>query len=508
MLKSCIRNTVLLSVLLSNRHLQAQVLDYYYTFQSTNTWTELTFDQVVFSGAFDDEVTAAIPLLPVTMGAEPHTSMFISTNGFMSFSSAPASTNYDPLSQGISNPVIAPFAANLEGIDATSKVSYTIDGQGIRVQWKNVRRVGYPGESFSFQLQVISTAYSNFGFGGINFLYGPFQGVAAPATEVHVGIRVGSGDTAGTFSTRSVPSGTAWSPDVAGASSTSTCTFPSTAAADGVPAEGMTHSWFLQSYYQGINPDASPLCNGSGNLVIYSNYDGGSLNINVDQDIPNLKIGICTYEPVEVNITGPFVGNVTEVLYAGFNSSANNNHCGLGIFNTTISGVNPAITQILTAPPLGFETLHNNGQSGSSGLMTGVSGQCDTLYYAGGGNTPDEVVTYFLNNLGDDLLFHHTQYNCWLTEVYNLSDGGTCCVNPFTPQWSIEVPNDTAVCYNGTLSLQLLENQNGQGPFTYEWTYNTIAVCTEASCSLPVTEDGEACLTISDVNGQTLSDCF
>jgi hypothetical protein len=88
-------------------NLRAQVLDYYYTFQSTNTWTELTFDQVVFSGAFDDEVTAAIPLLPVTMGAEPHTSMFISTNGFITFSSAPSSTNYDPLSQGISNPVIA-----------------------------------------------------------------------------------------------------------------------------------------------------------------------------------------------------------------------------------------------------------------------------------------------------------------------------------------------------------------------------------------------------------------
>lgn len=54
MLQRCIRNTVLLCVLLSNPPLQAQVLDYYYTFQSTNTWTELTFDQVVFSGAFED----------------------------------------------------------------------------------------------------------------------------------------------------------------------------------------------------------------------------------------------------------------------------------------------------------------------------------------------------------------------------------------------------------------------------------------------------------------------
>lgn len=99
--------------------------------------------------------------------------------------------------------------------------------------------------------------------------------------------------------------------------------------------------------------------------MIYSNYDGGTLNINVDQNIPNLKIGICTYEPVQVNISGPFVGNVTQVLYAGFNSNAGNDHCGLGVFPTSISGVNPAITQILTAPPLGFDTQHGNGQSGS-----------------------------------------------------------------------------------------------------------------------------------------------
>jgi hypothetical protein len=140
--------------------------------------------------------------------------------------------------------------------------------------------------------------------------------------------------------------------------------------------------------------------------------------------------------------------------------------------------------------------------------MVGVGGQCDTLYPAGGGNTPDEVVYYFLTAFDDDLLFHYTQYDCWFSEIYDISDGGNCCVNPLTPAWTIEIPNDTAVCYNGTLSLQLLENQNGEGPFTYEWTYNSLPVCTDAACALPVTEDGEACLTITNINGQTLSDCF
>jgi gliding motility-associated-like protein len=202
------------------------------------------------------------------------------------------------------------------------------------------------------------------------------------------------------------------------------------------------------------------------------------------------------------------------VLYAGFNSAQGNNNCGLGIPTTSISGVAPSITQILTAPPVGYEPLHGNGSGGwggpfgGPGLMVGVGGQCDTLYPAGGGNTPDEVVYYFLTAFDDDLLFHYTQYNCWFSEIYDISDGGNCCVNPLVPAWTIEVPNDTAVCYGGTVLLSILENENGQGPFTYEWSYNNVPVCTDASCNLNATEDGQACLTITDINGQTLSDCF
>ena len=501
-------------IMQSSFSLSAQILDYYYIFQSTDTWTELTGEQVLFSGAFDDEVSAAITTLPVTMGVEAHTSLFVSTNGFMTMSNAPSANNYDPLSQGISAPVIAPFATNLEGIDATSKVSYTIDFQGIRMQWKNVRRAGYVGESFSFQARITNQAYTGL-LSIISFIYGPFQGVALPSSSVHVGIRVGSGNTVGTYSTLTVAPGASWLPDTFGTSSTSTCAFPSSNTTDGFPAEGMKHEWFLNPGYPlATNPDVSPLCNGDGNVVIYSNYNGGTLNINVDQDIPNLKIGICTYEPVEVTISGPYVSNVVEVLYAGFNSAQGNNNCLLGIPTTSISGVAASITQILTTPPVGYEPLHGNGAGGwgglfgGTGLMVGVSGQCDTLYPAGGGNTPDEVVYYFLTAFDDDLLFHYTQYDCFASGTYDISDGGNCCVNPLTPPWTITVPNDTAVCYGGTISLSQPENQNGQGPFTYEWTYNTVPVCTEASCNMTAIEDGQACVTVTNVNGQTLSNCF
>jgi hypothetical protein len=83
------------------------------------------------------------------------------------------------------------------------------------------------------------------------------------------------------------------------------------------------------------------VCDPAGNLFLVSNYDGGIVTINVDEDIPNLVIGISTYEPVQVTITGPFATNVVQVLYAGMNSSQNNNNCGQGNFTTSIVGVNP-----------------------------------------------------------------------------------------------------------------------------------------------------------------------
>lgn len=36
-------------------------------------------------------------------------------------------------------------------------------------------------------------------------------------------------------------------------------------------------------------------CDPQGNVAIFSNYDGGALTISVDQNIPDLKIGVVSY---------------------------------------------------------------------------------------------------------------------------------------------------------------------------------------------------------------------
>ena len=503
----------LIIVLLISSVTWSQQLEFQYTNQQVNVYNDLTNDVPLFTQNFDDQVSSAIPIVPFTIGGQAYNTLFVSANGFLTLGQAASTTNYNPISQPPGTPVVAPFACNLESANSNARVSYQIVNgfnnapTSIIIQWKNVRRFGMQGESFSFQAKLNFTSWI---LPAIDFVYGDFSSVNTAQSSVEIGIRIGTGNAATNFQNIQVNNGGSWVPQQFGTSVNSNCLFPSSSGSAGVPPSGMTHQWFL--LYNNNQPavNTSPICNQNGNVVIYSNYDGGTLNINCDQNIPNLKIGICTYEPVIVNINGPFVGNITEVLYAGLNSSVNNNHCGLGNITTSISGVNPALVQILTAPPLDYFPDHQNGQAYQSGLMVGVSGQCDTLYWAGGGNTPDEVIAYFLNAFNGDLRFHHTQYNCWLTEIYDLSDGGTCCLDPFVtiPSWDITVSNDTIICEGETVNPTLLTNTDGVEPFTYSWTFEGQVVSQQQAFGFNPSSSGLACLTVTDANGDTLTDCM
>jgi hypothetical protein len=189
----------------------------------------------------------------------------------------------------------------------------------------------------------------------------------------------------------------------------------------------------------------SQICNSSGNLVIYSNYDGGIININCDVNIPNLKIGICTYEAAEIHIIGTFSNNVTGIIYAGYDGG--NDNCNLGVTSTTIIG--SASQTILAYPPVGaYSPVHGNG----SPIMDGCY-QCDTTVNSGGVNSPDEVVYYFLTAFpGSTLRSHYTQYNCWTPTTFNLSSGGNCCIMPagFTPCVPPTTPTNATSTSNQT----------------------------------------------------------
>ena len=173
-----------------------------------------------------------------------------------------------------------------------------------------------------------------------------------------------------------------------------------------------------------ITLSKAQVCDTTGNVIIYSNYDGGILNINVDQNIPNLKIGVVTYEAVRIQILGQYASNVTELRYAGYNGT--NDNCNLGVNSVTVSGVPTNAYNIVSFPLAGYSNVN-----GDPNIVCNYS--CSSTTNQGGCNTPDQLVYYFLNAFGGTFRYHDTQYNCWNNSAgYNVSAGGNCCIVPTT----------------------------------------------------------------------------
>ena len=241
------------------------------------------------------------------------------------------------------------------------------------------------------------------------------------------------------------------------------------------------------------------VCNQNGNLIIYSNYDGGIVTINVDQNIPNLKIGICTYEPVQVTFTGPFVGNVTEVVYGGFNSIQGNDNCLLGDFPTSITGVDASIVSINTYPAVGYP--NPNGWPN----LVGVIGACSSTQNAGGANTPDQVVYYFEQVTGGIFYAHLTQYNCWINTVYNVSDGGNCCVVPTSSCVApvADAGADVTICPGGSASIGGAPTASGGSSSNYTYSWSPAAGLSDPTVANPVVSplsDQTYTVTVSNGN--------
>ncbi|MFN0032669.1 MAG: hypothetical protein ACKVOR_10965 [Flavobacteriales bacterium] len=202
-------------------------------------------------------------------------------------------------------------------------------------------------------------------------------------------------------------------------------------------------------------------CSPTGNVVIYSNYDGGIININCNLNISNLKIGVCTYENVEINITGPFAGNVTEVIYAGY--EGDNDNCNQGVNSTTISGVPVNITSILFAPPA---TLADPDGYGSiiCGYSCGDGSQ-------GGCNTAAQVVDYFMDQFGGTLRTFHTQYGCWEGDVFNTGDSD-CCGLPQPELNTYFTVSDPIVCLGQCINFSDMT----AGANDWDWTFEGAAI--------------------------------
>jgi hypothetical protein len=211
---------------------------------------------------------------------------------------------------------------------------------------------------------------------------------------------------------------------------------------------------------------AQVYCHTNGNVAIYSNYDGGYLNIDIDQNIPDLKIGITTYEKCEIHFSGPYVSNISQVIYAGYNG--NNDHCTPSPPTTAIFDVPSSIASIQLFPPVTWSNTN-----GYYYIICNYS--CDSATYQGGCNTPDQIVHYYLTQFGGTLYSHYTQYGCWQNTLH-LSDGGNCCIGAdiIDPQFSLNaafsVPNDT-LCAKDSVIFFNSSTNTFPGGTSYSWNF-------------------------------------
>lgn len=240
----------------------------------------------------------------------------------------------------------------------------------------------------------------------------------------------------------------------------------------------------------GFITEAQNFCNTNGNLIIYSNYDGGVLNINIDENIPNIKIGIVSYEAIEINITGTYAANVTAVHYAGYNDP--NDGCGQGVTTTVINSTGSTNT-IAIAPPA---TLANQYGYGS---IICAAYSCDNGVNQGGCNTADQIEDYFLTYFsGSVLRSHMLQYNCFAT-TQNISDGGSCCAG-VVPPLGLSIDQVAPTCNSGCNGSLTAEGIGGTGPYTYQWTGGPATDVWSGLCA------GTYTVTVTDDLGATATE--
>ncbi|MBC8048432.1 MAG: T9SS type A sorting domain-containing protein [Fimbriimonadaceae bacterium] len=192
---------------------------------------------------------------------------------------------------------------------------------------------------------------------------------------------------------------------------------------------------------------AQGICSEAGNIIIFSNYDGGELNINIDEDIANIQIGICSYESIEINISGTYAENVTKVLYAGYDSG----------LSTSVTGVDDAIVDIELYP---LSTLDD--PDGNEYIVCAY--ECDTDFIPGGCNTVDQVTDYFLTELEGSLRFSYLQYGIFGTGTYDMSEGGNCCFGEADCILTVNSGFDQEICSGETVTI------TATGAETYIWT--------------------------------------
>jgi gliding motility-associated-like protein len=73
---------------------------------------------------------------------------------------------------------------------------------------------------------------------------------------------------------------------------------------------------------------------------------------------------------------------------------------------------------------------------------------------------------------------------------------------------TIEIVDDTTLCYATEVDLQMYDLNNGATPFSYAWSYNGAVVSNSPNYTFIPASDGQACLAVIDGCGLLTQDCM
>ncbi len=308
-----------------------------YTFSSNlGSYSNFTGGTIIFdsnSPTMDDAVSGPITIPSFTFNNQTFTSIYISTNGFISFGSAPSATEYYPLSSSASYAgCVAPFGTDIGPYSTfNSDIRTNQIGSDFIIQWKNFGRFG----SFGIVDEQISFAiYLNTSNNKISVIYSSLAFTSSANYYPQVGIRGANNTFPTNINNRTIPlQGGIWlNNTTAGTSNGNTCGINGSPSATN-PGSGTVFVWtpatFLPVTYSWspsaglssstvLNPVASP--SGTTTYTLTANYGSCSSTSSVVVTV-DLCNGITeNTDEVNVNVFPNPAGNVLNV---GFEMNTN-----------------------------------------------------------------------------------------------------------------------------------------------------------------------------------------
>lgn len=73
---------------------------------------------------------------------------------------------------------------------------------------------------------------------------------------------------------------------------------------------------------------------------------------------------------------------------------------------------------------------------------------------------------------------------------------------------TIDISNDTSICFATTVNLDMYDSNNGLAPFNYVWTYNGVPVSSNPNYEYAPAADGQACLVVTDACNYVVQECL